>query len=122
MIWAVRAVPVLLIFCTLDLLQRDPPVVFLSLTLVRLALGVGVLLAIRTRRRDGLALAYVVFVFLSSLVNPVRGEQVLLLSAIGLVVIGVDLVRQRRRAGVADRSGESGHEELDPVRPQAGPI
>ena len=96
-IWSVRAVPVLLIFCTLDLLQRDPPLEFLVLTLVRLGLGVGVLLAIRTTRRDGLALAYVVFVFLSSWVNPVRGEQVLLLSGIGLVVIGIDQVRQRRR-------------------------
>jgi hypothetical protein len=100
-IWSVRAVPVLLIFCTLDLLQRDPPLEFLVLTLVRLALGVGVLLAIRTMRRDGLALGYVVFVFLSSWVNPVRGEQVLLLSGIGLVVIGVDQVRQRRRRETA---------------------
>ena len=59
MIWAVRFVPVLLIFCTLDLLQRDPPTEFLVLTLVRLALGVAVLLAIRAQRRDGLALAFV---------------------------------------------------------------
>jgi hypothetical protein len=97
MIWAIRAVPVLLIFCTLDLTQRDPPIEFLVLTLVRLAMGVAVLVAIHRTRRDWLALSYVVFVFLTSLVNPLRGQQVLILSAIGLVVIGVDQVRQRRR-------------------------
>ncbi len=130
-IWAVRAVPVLLIFCTLDLLQRDPPIVFLVLTLCRLAAGVVVLLAIRTKRRDGLAVAFVVFVFLSSLVNPVRGEQVVILSAIGLIVIAADLMRQRRRASAtedttgeptADTTGEphgpvDGH-RLDAVRPE----
>ena len=119
MIWAVRFVPVLLIFCTLDLLQRDPPIEFLVLTLVRLGVGVAVLLAIRTKRRDGLALSYVVFVFLSSFVNPVRGEQVLVMAAIGLVFIGVDQVRQRRRAAAEEEAdAETAAHKLNSTRPE----
>ena len=66
MLWAVRAVPVLMIFGALELLQKDPPLSFLVLTLVKLALGVPALVAIHRRRRDRLALTYVVVVFLAS--------------------------------------------------------
>lgn len=113
MIWAVRAVPVLLIFCALDLLQPNPPVSFLVLTLVRVALGVLTLVAIHKQRRDRIALAYVVVVFASSLANPERGQQILTLSTLGLVVIGVDLLRQRHRAASSD---ETRKQELDETR------
>jgi len=53
----------------------------------------------------------------------VRGEQVVLLSAIGLVVIGVDLLRQRRRLAAAGESPAEPTDEpatrgLDPARPE----
>ena len=98
MLWAVRAVPVLIIFGALDLIRPDPPLSFLVLTLVRLAYGVGTLLAIRTQRRDRLALSYVVVVFVTSLVHPVRSGELLILSALALVAIGVDQLRQRWRS------------------------
>jgi hypothetical protein len=88
---------VLVIFGALDLLKNDPPLGFLVLTLVRLALGVVTLWAIHKQRRDRLALAYVAFVFLTSLAYPVRGGELLILSALALVAIGVDLLLQRSR-------------------------
>ncbi len=97
MLWAVRSVPVLMIFGALELLQQDPPLSFLVLTLLKLALGVPALVAIHRRRRDRLALAYVVVVFLLSLPHPVRGGQLLILAALALVVTGVDLLVQRHR-------------------------
>jgi hypothetical protein len=117
MLWAVRAVPVLVIFGALGLLQRNPPVPFLVLTLVRLALGVLTLVAIHKRRRDALALAYVVVVFVTSLVDPVRGRELLILSALALVVIAGDQLWQRSRpvppesADVVPVSGENDESE-----------
>jgi hypothetical protein len=99
MLWAVRAVPVLVIFGAIDLLKDDPPTSFLVLTLVRVALGVATLLLISRRRRDRVALAYVVVVFLTSLVHPVRGGELAILSGLALVAIGLDQVRQRSRQG-----------------------
>jgi hypothetical protein len=102
MLWAVRAVPVLVIFGALDLLKNDPPLSFLVLTLIRLALGVLTLLAIHRTRRDKLALAYVAVVCVTSLAHPVRGGELLLLAALALLVTGVDLLRQRMRARATD--------------------
>jgi hypothetical protein len=99
MLWAVRAVPVLVIFGAIDLLKDEPPTSFLVLTLVRLALGVATLLLISRRRRDRVALAYVVVVFLTSLVHPVRGGELAILAGLALVAIGLDQVRQRSRQG-----------------------
>ncbi len=95
MLWAVRAVPVLVIFGALDLLKNNPPVPFLVLTLFRLALGVLVLLAIHKTRRDRLALAYVVVVLVTALPYPVRGGELLVLAVLALVVTGGDLLWQR---------------------------
>jgi hypothetical protein len=97
MLWAARAVPVLVIFGALDLLKNDPPQAFLVLTLVRLALGVLTLVAIHQRRRDRLALAYVAVVFVTCLAYPVRGGELLVLAGLALVVTGVDLLVQRHR-------------------------
>jgi hypothetical protein len=115
MLWAVRAVPVLVIFGTLDLVQKDPPTSFLVLTLVQLALGVLTLAAIHKQRRDRLALAYVVVVFVTSLVHPVRGGQLLFLSALALVVIAGDQVWRRTRRSPSD---ETDRQELDEARPE----
>lgn len=101
MIWAVRAVPVLIIFGALDLLKNDPPLSFLVLTLMRLAVGVLTLVVIHRQRRDRLALAYVAFVCVTSLPHPVRGGELLILAALALVATGVDLLLQRRRAAKA---------------------
>jgi hypothetical protein len=95
MLWAARAVPVLVIFGALDLLRNDPPLSFLVLTLVRLGFGVLALLAIHRRRRDRIALAYVVVVFLTSLPHPVRGGELLVLATLALVVTGLDLLWKR---------------------------
>jgi hypothetical protein len=95
MLWAVRAVPVLVIFGALDLLKNNPPLPFLVLTLVRLALGVLVLMAIHKKRRDRLALAYVAVVFVTALPYPVRGGELLVLAALALVVTAGDLLWQR---------------------------
>jgi hypothetical protein len=92
MLWAARATPVLLIFGAIDLLQDDPPVTFLVLTLGKLALGLVTLVLIHRRRRDRIALAYVAVVFLASLPHPVRGGQLLLLATLALVVTGLDVL------------------------------
>ncbi len=97
MIWAVRAVPVLMIFGALDLIKPNPPLLFLVLTLVRLAAGVAVLLMIRTRRRDRLGLAYAGLVSVTCLVTPQRAAELLILSVLALVAIGVDQLWQRSR-------------------------
>jgi hypothetical protein len=102
MLWAARAVPVLVIFGALDLLKNDPPVSFLVLTLVRLALGVLALVAIHRRRRDRIALAYVVVVFLTSLPHPVRGGELFVLATLALVVIGLDLLWKRSHPVLQD--------------------
>jgi 4-amino-4-deoxy-L-arabinose transferase-like glycosyltransferase len=94
MIWAVRAVPVLVIFGALDLLKNDPPTPFLVLTLLRLGLGVLTLWAIHKQRRDRLALAYVVVVFLTCLPYPVRGGELLVLAGLALVVTAGDVLWQ----------------------------
>lgn len=97
-----RAVPVLVIFGALDLLKDDPPTTFLVLTLVRLVLGVAALVAIHRRRRDRIALAYVVVVFLTSLPHPVRGGELLLLAALALLAIGADLLWKRSHPAPQD--------------------
>ncbi|MCW2760282.1 MAG: hypothetical protein JWR85_483 [Marmoricola sp.] len=109
MLWAVRAVPVLMIFGALDLLKDNPPTSFLVLTLVRLGTGLLVLVAIHKQRRDRLALAYVFVVFITSLVHPVRGGELLVLAALALVVTAGDLLLQRSRRGSA---------EPDPAQPE----
>ena len=97
MLWAARAVPVLVIFGALDLMKNDPPVTFLVLTLGKLALGVVTLVLIHRRRRDRIALAYVIVVVLSSLPHPVRGGELLILATLALVVTGLDALWRRSR-------------------------
>lgn len=102
MMWAARAVPVLVIFGALDLLKDDPPVTFLVLTLVRLALGVAALVAIHRRRRDRIALAYVAVVFLTSIPHPVRGGELFILATLALLAVGADLLWKRSRPAPED--------------------
>lgn len=117
MLWAVRAVPVLVIFGVLNLLKPDPPLPFLVLTLVQLAVGVSVLLAIHKQRRDRLALAYVAVVLVTAAPYPLRGGELLILAALALVVTGADLLWQRlhpQPTDQTDASGPVGHQPGSP--------
>ena len=85
------------------------------MTLGQLALGVATLVVIHKKRRDLVALAYVVVVFLSALLHPVRSGQLLLLASLGLLAIGVDLLWQRTHPKPAAGPGRP---ELDQARPE----
>lgn len=116
----------LVIFAAIDLLQKDPPLSFLVITLVQLALGVATLVAIHKRRRDLVALAYVVVVLLTSLVHPVRSGQLLLLASLGLLAIGIDQLWQRVRPRPAEKPAERPAEQTaakpasEPAEPGRG--
>lgn len=96
LIWAVRAVPALMLLGALDLFYDDLPFWFLVLTLVRLGLGLLVLVGLRYGAREEWCLAYVVVVLATSLVHPERAAALIAFSAAALVMTGVDLVRRRR--------------------------
>jgi hypothetical protein len=103
LIWAVRAVPALVILGTLDLLPHNPPTWFLVLTLVRLGLGLLTMIALKFGAREEWCAAYVAVVFVSCLVHPELSPILLAFSAVGLVMTGVDLYRGRR-----DETAQSG--------------
>jgi hypothetical protein len=104
LIWAVRAVPALLALGALDLFYDDLPIWFLTLTLVRLALGVATLVALRLGAREEWCAAYVGVVFVTSLVHPQRAAVLLAFSALALVMTVFDV--RRRRAATASGARE----------------
>jgi hypothetical protein len=103
LVWAVRAVPALTAFAALDLLGNDPPTWFLVLTLVRVTLGVLTLVALRLGAREEWCAAFVVVIFLSTLVHPRSSLVLLVFSALALGMTVVDL----RRRGRASQEGQT---------------
>ncbi len=96
LVWAVRAVPAVMVLGALDLLSDGLPTVFLVLTLVRLGLGVATLLALRFGAREEWCVAYLLVVLVTALVTPERAAVQLAFAGLALVMTIFDLRRRRR--------------------------
>ncbi len=100
LVWAVRAVPAVMVLGALDLLSDGLPTGFLVLTLVRLGLGLATLVALRYGAREEWCVAYLVLVLVTALVNPRRAAVQLAFSGLALGMTVFD-VRRRRAAAPA---------------------